>query len=561
MNKKSNRARKTLGQPDYERRFRAGVDKLNAGDLARAEEIYRALVEDYPKEPNALANLGFAVLKLLRYEEALGIFQELERMTPNSADAKNKVGIAAIHLGDYEQAETKLRQALEIEPDNNITLMNLCASMGYLKKDQEALPYAMRAIAKDPINPLGYIQLGSHFQVLAMYGEAKEAFATAAALDPKNMLAHSNLGVIASQTGELEEAIAYYTQAIRLATAMDVERAAQSKFYMGLTLLKMGRLREGWEFYEAGFAPSLAQGRTPRRTFDQPKWNGEAVPGDKRLLIWREQGLGDELIFLTALRDVTRLAKNVVVESDGRLVRALRYTYPEITVRTERYGPAPHHRSPENDFDIQSSVGNAFGLMRPSLEAFQGAEPLIKADPGLCERYARRVNRNDGRLKVGFCWRSGTLSPTRNKHYTNIDQWGEIFGLSSDVDFFSLQYGDCDKEIQRAQEQFDVYINKWPDIDYKNDLDSLFALCSLFDVVVTVGTAVSTIAAATGAKVLLMNIPGWPGFGTDHFPSFPNIEVYPEPFDGDVANQLSRVKARLIHLAGEKKRPGGSPAF
>jgi len=74
--------------------------------------------------------------------------------------------------------------------------------------------------------------------------------------------------------------------------------------------------------------------------------------------------------------------------------------------------------------------------------------------------------------------------------------------------------------------------------------------------VVTVGTAVSTIAASTGVKVLLMTIPGWPCFGTNYFPPFPNIEVFPEPFSGDVAHQLVHVARRLEQLRGEKKAGG-----
>lgn len=549
-----------LGKADFNKRFAAGLKELNKGDLPAAEKIYRSLDNDYPDQGATLANLGMIVLKRQRYEEALGIFQHYEKNNPKDIDAKNKVVVAAIHLGDHLQAEIKAREALAINADHYLSLLNLCAALGYQKKDQEGLTFAMRAITIDPTNPIGYVQLGGHFQALAMYKEAKEAFATAHALDPKNIMALGNLGVMCSQADELADAEKYYKAAIDLCGPLDIERKAQSEFFLGITLLKMGRLAEGWKYYESGFSPVLPQGRTPRRTFNAPRWSGEKIFG-KRLLLWREQGLGDELIFLKCLQRIQERADDVTVEVDSRLLSAFTRTYPKITFRPERYGPAPHFLSATTDFDLHAPIGSAFGVFYDRLEAFEDEQGcLVLPDKSIEERYSRRVNLADGRLKVGICWRSGLLAPTRNRHYTNISQWSPVFALKDHIDFFSLQYGDCDAELARAQEEFGVYINKWPDIDYKNDLESIFALASLCDVVVTVGTAVSTLAAAVGTKVLLMAMPGWPCFGTTRFPPFANVEVFAEAHDGDVAHQLIPVARRLAEFA-DKKKAGGYPGL
>lgn len=549
-----------LGKKDFEVRFQEGVKWLDKKNLKQAESVYLDLDTDYPDQPNVIANLGFIALKLQDYVRAIALFQRLEALEPNNVDAKNKVAVAAMHLGDYDQAELKLRQALKLSPENFLSTLNYCCALGYLGRDSEGLGYAMKAIKIEPTNASGYIQLGSHLQMVNRHREAKEAFLTARALEPDSVLAISNLGVICSYLGDLEEADSYYAQAMDRATAFDRERVQQAKFFRGITQLRMGRLKEGWANYEAGFSPILAQGRTPRRNFLQPRWDGEELAASERLLVWREQGLGDELIFLTAIPQIHGLAKNLVVETDSRLVTALQRSHEGIRFRAEQFGKPPEMLPLNDDFSTQIPMGSAFGLMRPNLQSFEGGPPLIIPEKERTERLARRVNRQDGRFKVGICWRSGMLSPTRNRHYTNIDQWGPVFNLSEDVDFFSLQYGDCAAEIDRANSEFGVFINRWPDLDYKNDLESLFSLSSLMDCVVTVGTAVSTIAAATGTKVLLMNIPGWPCFGTGHFPSFPSIEVFPEPFDGDVANQLVFVSRRLEQLWDEKKA-GGSPAF
>src|SRR3546814_4703679 len=41
---------------------------------------------------------------------------------------------------------------------------------------------------------------------------------------------------------------------------------------------------------------SVANLRKPNRRFRQPRWQGEDI-SDKRILVWREQGVGDEIDF------------------------------------------------------------------------------------------------------------------------------------------------------------------------------------------------------------------------------------------------------------------------
>src|SRR5690606_37619744 len=59
---------------------------------------------------------------------------------------------------------------------------------------------------------------------------------------------------------------------------------------LGLVLLAQGRLREGFLLYEAR---KLFDG-DPIGQSGMPEWQGEELAG-RSLLVWREQGLGDEI--------------------------------------------------------------------------------------------------------------------------------------------------------------------------------------------------------------------------------------------------------------------------
>ena len=75
----------------------------------------------------------------------------------------------------------------------------------------------------------------------------------------------------------------------------------EARWNKALLQLSWGDLDNGWENYEARWEWE----RFPTRKFDfpSPKWAGESLTG-KSILVWGEQGIGDEILFLTALPGV-----------------------------------------------------------------------------------------------------------------------------------------------------------------------------------------------------------------------------------------------------------------
>jgi ADP-heptose:LPS heptosyltransferase len=68
-----------------------------------------------------------------------------------------------------------------------------------------------------------------------------------------------------------------------------------------------------------------------------------------------------------------------------------------------------------------------------------------------------------------------------------------------------LQYDECEEELSSIETALNINIIRWDDLDLKNDLDSVLALISRLDLVITVGTAVSCLAGIIGKKQLLID--------------------------------------------------------
>lgn len=116
---------------------------------------------------------------------------------------------------------------------------------------------------------------------------AEAVYREAAAAYPDRPEPYHYLGGVLARRGAFAESEAAYRRVLAL-----VPDAATSAAALGVLLLADGRYEEGFALWEARHAqPRLAKPRLP-----QPEWRGEPLVG-KRLLVWPEQGLGDQIMF------------------------------------------------------------------------------------------------------------------------------------------------------------------------------------------------------------------------------------------------------------------------
>ena len=132
----------------------------------------------------------------------------------------------------------------------------------------------------------------AQFAELFASGRYAEALAALHALEvrmPDSLPLLSNLGIVYRDSGDLVRSEQYFR---RVCAAQPEDAAAH--FNLALTLLRAGRLREGFAEYEWRW--QVAQFAPQRREFPQPLWRGEPLAG-RRILLWGEQGAGDAIQF------------------------------------------------------------------------------------------------------------------------------------------------------------------------------------------------------------------------------------------------------------------------
>ena len=502
-----------------------------------------------------LFQLGWVHMQLGQPAQALGFLARVELMVGENAVVLNSVAVAYILMGQWPAALKVLLQAMALDASNIDTYVNLSSVYSNLGDHKKSLDVAMKGVALEVGNVSLHLNMGSALLGLGFAKEAHIAFETCMALQPDNLNAQMNLAVSVARQGKHEQAIEDFENYLSLAIPAGHDKINVAKYYLGYELLKTGQLEQGWALYEHGFDPAVPAyvARAPARQFAVPRWQGQPIPG-QRLLVWAEQGLGDEILFLSCLRDVLKSCDDLILECAPRLLGVMARSFPGVTVRAAAYAPRNFNQSIFHDFDYHISLGSLPGLYRRSLQDFQHSVPFIVTDAEKKEEFTQRLAAYEGKVKVGICWRSGLLSAERNQSYTALGDWAELLQLPNCV-FVNLQYGDCEAELTQVEARFGISIVRWPDLNLKNEIDRVWALMDCLDLVVTAPTAVHALAGSLGKTTLLVQgVSDWLNLGTDTFPWYPSTHCFFTQVGQSPAVVLPEVAAVVAHLSNASNR-------
>lgn len=531
--------------------FDKALAMQHSGQYDAAVAAYEKILKKNPDHFHAKRNMGLCHYQEGRFEASSRIFHILHTEHPDNDEMVKFSGISYMANGEFDIALRFLKKYVKTHPDDFESWLNLTSASGSKQDNNEALYYATQALSLKPLDPRSHINLGAALLPLHKYDQALISFDTALLLQPDNVSALMNKATVCYLIGQPQKALKIYEQCEGL-----VERAFSSRadleYKMSFPLLTVGDLTRGWKYYNSGFIPKDTRSRFPKRKFSAPEWDGMSIQG-KRLLVWREQGLGDEIKFASVLPDLAAYCDDIIIECDSRLVSLFQRSFPTCRVREQSLANIGAIVKEQEDFDTHIPIGSLMQHLRSDIADFANPKPYLVPDPARAGDIKRRLDQiRDGRTLVGICWRSGFLNTERNNHYTAISDWEEIFS-NKNLTFVNLQYGDTKEEIENAERHFGVKIHQWEDIDLKNDLEGLVALISNLDCVVSAGTAVATFAEALCKKSKIF-VPGrgWTHLGQEAFPwTSSDVEYYfPEIHGAAVASTLPRIAVSLAQDFG-----------
>jgi tetratricopeptide (TPR) repeat protein len=495
--------------------------------------------------------LAIARDKVGDVESAIQCYESALTLSADQADIANDLGHLAYRLGMKPLALSLFAAYRAARPDC-IQGLNSQACAQRDAQDYDASIETLRvAITTSPHSPLLWNTLGT---VLAEQGDlasARTFFDEALRLDPAYIHARYNLAHVDLYRGDLHAALENCDAALARAEApgdLAMIRLARSAI-----LLCAGRIGEGWDAYEARLDPCAVD--VTAFAIDRPRWTPRTCLEGKSLLLFGEQGLGDEVMFANLLPDVVEALGpkgRLTLAVEPRLVSLFQRSFPDAWVggheihRIDGHAVrrAPFITDPET-IDIWAPIATPLRKFRRSVEAYPSRIGYLAADPSRVAHWRNVLATRQG-LKVGVLWKSLKLDGVRRRYFLPFEQWRPVLETPG-VSFVNLQYGDCQAELDQARESLGLEIWQPPGIDLKDDLDDVAALCMALDLVLGPATATTNLAAAVGGAVWMIGTPGaWPLLGTDRNPWYPQMRVFiPDGFSHwpqvmqDVADALS----------------------
>lgn len=522
-----------------------------SGPLARAEQVLRVLLPEISGDFASLGYLGAGLVRRGRYGLASLVFLHWTEQTPDNPEPWSNLGLCLTRQRQFADARTVLEHALALRPDFYPAINNLCEVYQELGDHSAQLLNALEGVRHQPSSSQAFNNMATALLENGRIEEAAHAFETSLMLDPNSFEARFNLAKIADDRGDSDKALQHLDKLCAIDAPTDSRRKALIEYLLSFQYLESGRLKEGWAFYEHGFSPLIPRSftRGPDRQFNVPRWDGTPLRPDQTLMIWREQGIGDELRFAAVLPELVHVGGRIIIECDPRLVDALQRSLPTFHVR-----PSPSSAKAETisnetaDYDFQLPMGSLAGLYMQSSEIFDRLGGYLQPSVFQIAKYAQRLSAFDGVKKIGICWRSHQLSATRNKKYTMLEDWHEILSTPNTV-FVNLQYGDCEQELVEAERRHGIKILRWSDTDLKNDLEAVMGLMQNLDLVISPSTAVVPIAGAIGRQTIFIGHPTWVMLGErERYPWF--LTVHPLLVDKilPVASGLPKAKCLVDAL-------------
>jgi len=496
--------------------------------LPEAKNIYLEILKLNSENHFVIEKLADICIQQQHYDQACAYFSKLERLDSTNVLYLCNFAFSLDKLGQFDLALQVLDRAKKVDPSEISVYYNETVSLCNLKRYEEARFAALTALKLQPFSATSLNNLGAVLQKLGDYTAAKSAFQASIEIEPKYLDPRINLAGLHSINHEYDESRLAYENIHTEFPSLPEEILNLIKVKSAYEYLRIGNFSKGWEYYELALNKEIPfeNSRNPKRSFIKPRWNGENLKG-RKLLIWAEQGVGDEIAHGTCIPDLIKLECNIIIECDPRLVEAFRRSFPSCAVRASSYNRDIYLSAVYNDYDYQIPFGSLMRFFRNNLEDFKKSLPYIITDKDAAQKYEDRLNELSAKkFRIGISWRSGLLHAERNTAYTSIMDWAPIFSLPN-IEFVNLQYGDCEHELTQAEQEFKIRIIRWDDLDLKNDIDITMSLISRLDCVITVANAVSSMAPAIGVPTLLLcgKMP-WDHFGTNYSPIFPLITPF-----------------------------------
>src|SRR5581483_12280390 len=540
-----------------------GLLCLQAGQLDHAVQWISSAIRQHPKA-DYLTNLGTALLKQGRRDEALAIFDKAVQLEPGNAqlwknlgdllldmdrlteavltyehalkldpclwDAAYKAGFLLHRLGRKEEALAYFSLHQQMPAGESLTLQMRALAMYTLERFEEGFDDIKNAHARDPTNAATCSYAGVLLRQLKRDEEALPWFDRAISLQPNFFGAFHNKALALAQLHRFDEALAIYDQMKAIGPS-----DGTTDFDASLVQLLTGNFQAGWAGREArSSVPGLP---VARFEFSQPRWLGKEPLDGKTILVLEDEGMGDTIQFARYVPMLAARGARVILCVDDSV-------FPLLSGMAGVAQCVPGSAKELPAFDLYCPIGSlplAFETRPETIPL--GVGYLPRPPEARVQKWEDRLSSLGaaGKLRVGLVWAGNPKHLNDRNRSIPLQMYLRLLDL--DAAFISLQKDPKpdDKALLEQAGVIDVST-------HLTDFSETAALIDCLDLVITVDTSVAHLAGALGRPtwILLPYLPDWRWLlGRDDSPWYPTVRLFRQDETRDYGRVVDTLRSKL----------------
>ena len=400
-------------------------------------------------------NKGLKFLEKDDYENAIACFFQSLDYDNNYAHAYSNIGNALLQKGNYDEAVKMYEDAIKLDKNNSIYHYNLGVALTQCNDNKSAAKAYKDCLKINPKNLSALKFLGNCYNNLKMFPEALNIYRKWGKLDKNN---------------------------------------PEPNFLQGQIHIRHGRFNVGWKLYEYGLKNNI---RKPFKGYydeSKPLWNGK--PFDGTLLVYGEQGIGDQINFGTLIPELLEIQKKIIIKVDSRLKDIFKNTFPNIEVVGEDIFVK------KETYDKYISLGSLCKIFRNHTDKFINSK---------FDRYKVPRNHNPKikeffsgikGLKVGISWCSFS-EKNGARRSLSTDDLAKITKFHN-INFINIQYGNVLKQVKEVKLLNGNEILKVPFTDLTRDINSVASIIQNCVLIISVDNTTAHLAASMGKPVWIL---------------------------------------------------------
>ena len=538
-----------------------------SGDNEKGSYYHKMTVEKAPFEVAFYLNLSETLRQSKKLEDALNILYLAKLLSLKDKSIDYEIAKLNTTLKNYSKADAIYKQLIRdknvrneiiysycdnliknnreddviqfLEKNKNLNSLDyfyqMTLGLANLKKKEYSLAktYFLNSIKINPNNSQSYNLLADYYSEVGDFKNAKLNYKKSLLISPNNNQALNNLAAVSFFEGNFKDAESIYNMAFK-----NNNNDYDSIYYLSQCQLAMCDYVSGWKNFEYRWLAN--QFKSKKLKTNLPKF---FINSDKKnLLVWAEQGIGDQILFLRFLNDLCPHINNLSINIDSRLHTIIERMNLKVKFVNN------NNQIKEHGINSQISLGDLGSLfVKKNSNLTKGNGGYFTSDFEISNNLKKTFIANTKYI-CGISWISKN-EDIGNKKSISLEILKPILSLN-DITFVDIQYSDTKDEREKFYKNHNIKIEKIENIDNFNDLNGLASLIDICDFVITVSNTNAHLSGALGKKTYLL-LPKGKGrlwyWSSENNKSnwYPSIEILQQNVVGSWKNVLDKLTKTL----------------